>query len=260
MKVIRLMRRLTIFILCSFFFATTFMTQAQETLELKYGQTVSGELIEEVPELLYTFKGNEGDVIVAEMVAEIDMSRPPGEGLGNFTVPALILRDSEEIILADTRDEYMIFSTGVVAQLRQTGTYTLVATTGNPEVTREGQFSLRLLRVPMLSVGDSVEGEITRGELPDYYAVTQEDTSLFLHYQRLTGRFRPTINIQSMGSGIIEPLSPLVSLSGDSLEQGLVNFPSTAQIYLISVGDSPFPSIDSRAELRYELTVSAEAS
>jgi len=138
--------------------------------DLQYGDSVDGEITDEMFEVPFTFVASRGDIVNIELVS-------PDED--DTLDPLLILLNENEDTIAENDDDPL--GTGRDSFIRDfeistDGTYTILATRFQRDLgTTEGDFTLNLSlsegepdgtkgepTVTALELGDSVEGEITR--------------------------------------------------------------------------------------------------
>jgi hypothetical protein len=200
--------------------------QAQQTLT--YGEAVTGEITDEVPEQVYTFFGKTDEVIFIGMDA-VDV-------LADLDRMMLILRDPEGQTIAE-RDS---FSGPVVfAELPFDGTYTVIAT--RPEEDDSvGEYTLVAGLVPEISLGSSVTDTVTT-EAGDHYYVYRGENDFFLNYTKEAGDFAPEVSVniinEERGEGQLEVVGVV---GGKFVRRGSMGaFPGN-DLYIIRLGEASF--------------------
>ncbi len=133
-------------------------------IQIEIGQTVSGQLTESTPEILYTFQGTAGVAVDITMIYDMD-SDPE-----NYLDTYLILRGPDGSVLAENDDAIGATDSAIMNfTLPATGTYTIVATSftaAHGYGADDGYFLLSLYEATprqTLSMGQSITVEMHGG-------------------------------------------------------------------------------------------------
>ena len=218
----------TIFLVLTLVFVLPVMAQDGGTT-IEYGQVVTGEITNENFEIPYKFTGDTGDVIVVEM-KQI-------EPLGDLNSPSVILLDTTSKVLGVGEAGFgdVVF----VARLPSSGEYTVLATRSDGRAGDSvGEFSLRLLKPPVLNANEPVQDMVTSNTV-NYYIVDVPGT-FAISYQKTAGDFHPAITVNSVNEE--NQLEEVASLSGDFLIHGTVGVETesaiAAEVYIVVVEEA----------------------
>ena len=199
---------------------------AQQTLT--YGEPVTSEITDDVPEQVYTFFGKANEVVVISMNA-VDV-------LADLDRMMLVLSDPEGQTIAE-RDS---FSGPVVfAELPFDGTYTVIAT--RPEEDDSvGEFTLVAGLVPEVSLGTNLNDTVTTEDGDHYYVYRGED-DFYLNYSKEAGDFSPEVSVNVInldrGEGQLDVVGVL---GGKFVRRGSMGaFPGN-DLYIIRLGEASF--------------------
>lgn len=222
---------------------------AQEGSPIEYGETVTGEISDEKFEVPYTFEGNADDIVVIQMEET--------EVFGDLSSPLIILLNENNRVVTDSSRIFSIGDATLVTQLPADGTYTILATRSDGRAGDSvGEFVLRLINVPLLSVNGTVSEQISSEDTSQYFAVVSDGSDMTLTYEKQAGTFAPEITISRLESD--GELTEMVTLSGDALERGTVNVPSSRGTYIISLAPALFDFNFREVTADYELTLAAD--
>ena len=200
--------------------------QAQQTLT--YGEPITSEITDDVPEQVYTFFGKADEVVVIGMEA-VDI-------LADLDRMMLILIDPEGETLVE-RDS---FSGPVIfAELPADGTYTVIAT--RPEEDDSvGEFTLAAGLVPEVSLGDTLSDTVTTEDGDHYYLYRGAD-DFFLNYTKEAGDFAPEVSVNVIdvdrGEGQLDVVGVL---GGQFVRRGSMGAFPGEDLYIIRLGEASF--------------------
>lgn len=222
-------------------------TAQDPTKPLSYGQTFTGTISNREFEVLYTFTGSAGDIILAIM-------ETPSES--ELHSPALLLLDSNAEALASQsgwRQALLAYT------LPAADTYTLIATRENGRAgDGQGDFQIRLLLPTVLTAGSPISDTVSDPTLSDYFFI-QTETNVRLDYARTSGVYAPRIHVglvhQDNWPGHVEDWGAIdipIQLGGSILLPA-----EEPTLYLIEVSTSPRLSWDTSlpTETRYTLAI-----
>ncbi|MDX2162695.1 MAG: hypothetical protein SF162_15350 [bacterium] len=136
---------------------------AQETQSIAYGESVEGVMSNTAFEFEYTFEGEEGDIVAADVrLAES----------GAFGTPELFLLGPDGDTLIEFTGFIRLGEALVFAQLPESGEYTVILTRRDGRSgDDEGAFVFSLYQPQILTPGESVDGEINIDTGNQYYAI-----------------------------------------------------------------------------------------
>ena len=204
-------------IVMAFFMLTLLISGAAaqtetDTVTFKYGDTISGALTEDTPEVEYTFSGEANDIIIIEEFPE-DIF----DGLNNT---ALVLTDSDGVVRASIDGGYG--ANALIYQLDSSSPYTLTIRQHDEgyEDSRYGDFSVSLNLLPTLEIGESIQSELETGNV-QYYGVLSSQV-FTLTYQRESGNFAPEVTVNFVGDPPYgnDNLENITRMSGEGLYYG----------------------------------------
>jgi hypothetical protein len=196
--------------------------RAQGT-EIKYGQDVTGELSSSAKSIDYTFKAEANDVVVVRMKQE---------GSDSSVSPRIILLDSKQQTIADSKDQIAIFSVNLGAQLTEAGQYTITATGADDK--SAGKFKLSLAKATVLAPGTPATGKGS-SETYIYYSHTSGDPFTII-YEKKAGDFAPTISVNRVDEN--HELRSVGELSGALVSKGSIGVqPKEKELYIVSIGE-----------------------
>jgi hypothetical protein len=236
---------ITVNILLTLIFVLPALAQEGGT-KIEYGQTVTGEITNQNFEVPFTFEGNQGDVVVIEMA--------PVDVLGDLNSPSVILLDAGFNMLGSVDSG---FGTAVFAsKLPGDGEYTILASRRDGRAGDSvGQFTLQLIKPPVLKVGESIQ-DMVSSEATNYYVVeTQGPFSI--SYEKLSGDFYPAVLIHLINDD--NELEEVASMQGKSFVQGTLGI-ETASIttsipYCVTVQEALFDFNFDEVTADYSLTL-----
>ena len=207
---------------------------AQEGNGITIGETVTGDITNEAPEVVYTFEGEAGQGIAA--IAELPFMMKAFMRIDGIDKPAMAFSVNVRL------------KVGIFAILPETGVYTLVL--GRlPDDDKVGPFQLQLQAAPVMTVGTPVEGQTTLEENQDYvrasdfalfapaedgnftlsYSAKSDDPVVFLHMIDSSRAFADSVWMFETGRAFFKE----AGLSGTA------NFPMKAgTIYIFMVGSN----------------------
>lgn len=202
---------------------------AQDDDMIAYGDTVSGEVTNANFEVPFRFEGAAGDVIVVEMT-------DPEGILGEFSSPAILLLGTDGLLLGSVSTSFS-GEVSLVARLPSDGVYTLLASrTDGRSGTGVGAFNLTLILPEVLTLGSEAKGSLTDDDTR-YYAYVP-DGAFELRYRKTGGDFSPTVQVNLINSG---ELQPVAILEGKGLSGGsLIVEPSSGALYIITLSEALF--------------------
>ena len=200
--------------------------QAQQSLT--YGEAVTGEITDDVPEQVYTFFGKANEVVVIGMDA-VDV-------LADLDRMMLILRDpaGQTLVERDSFSGPVIF-----AELPSDGTYTVIAT--RPEDDDSvGEFTLVAGLVPEVELGASLSDTVTT-EAGDHYYLYRGEGDFFLNYTKEAGDFAPEVSVNVIdverGEGQLDVVGVL---GGKFVQRGSMGMFPGSELYIIRLGEASF--------------------
>jgi hypothetical protein len=130
---------------------------------------VEGSLDNDEFELKFGFEGNEGDIVIVEMI--------PVPGTFDLD-PMVTLRDGDGDILG-TNDDFGYPISVVVAELPASESYVILASrAGGADGSSEGDFWIRVRTVDLVESGDTLEATITsvsEDEVPNMFVMRPEE-------------------------------------------------------------------------------------
>jgi hypothetical protein len=142
------------------------LVAAQDSEEIAYGDVVEGEITDDEFEVFYSFQGEEGDIVIIEMIPELD----------NYDLdPLVALLDEDEDEIATNDDFPNHYPIPVlIHQLEDSGTFYIQATRlGIEDSDDEGDFTLRLTRAEPVDLNSTVEATIYANPDSEETAVPQ---------------------------------------------------------------------------------------
>lgn len=134
---------------------------------LTYGSTTIGTLSEDMPIAIYTFKGDEGDLVTIQVIglsSELDLSTT--------------LQDGTEILMVKENDPFTIGSTDVRIDYRlpETSTYVIFISSPSEET---GDFAVKLSAQPRADQSmDETDSITIDGDAVQYYAFSNQADSI----------------------------------------------------------------------------------
>lgn len=189
-----------------------FPARAQTGSGLKYGQTVTGRITSEEFRTVYTFRGNQGDII------DVLLKRTGGN-----LDPMLVLTDDQNTLIARDDDGAPGYDAALLSiQLKRDSLYFLIATRfGQDRGSTTGAFSVTLSRVGVISgsrtilrYGDSVVLELTDREFQYVYAFAGDRGDIIhITMQRVSGDLDSLLILADQDGNILmvndeDPASP----------------------------------------------------
>ncbi len=218
------------------------MAQADDSIA--YGDVVEGSLSGS-DEVVYTFEGQEGDVVVVQVVSA------PEDGTYSPEVKILDARDREVVNSA----ALIIFGrigAMIGGELAADGEYRVVVSGS------EGDFIMALTKPEALAPGDEIRDETTS---------TPEDSTIFykniylvdsaddftLTYEVTDGGFTPTLVVHAFETG--GNLFPIAYVGGSDFISGAVTVAGSRDFRIITVGSLNFGSSGSGDEQGAEFTL-----
>jgi len=229
------------------------VVSTQEAIPLLYGDFVTGEITDSAPEVHYTFFGEAGDVIAAEMLS-VDRSLQ-----NSLSEPVLKLLDPSGELLVNTTLAVPVDDTLLVAELPVDGEYTLIASRDVfvPELATGG-YTLELMLVLEITESTPVENTITNDDYGHYYVV-RTDGTWSLEYERLDGAYAPqiTVNILNPERGGLEMIG---GISGSRITQAVIGDFEPDETYVIIVRESHFDFQFGEQDALYSLNLIARST
>ena len=169
---------------------------AQNTFN--YGDTVTGALSNDTPEVSYTFNGVAGDVVIAEVCET--------EQFSDLNYPFLTVSDASGNVIAQS-SEFNFKNAVLAVDLQADGAYTLTVS-GNPNYPASetiGNFTLTLEQVPRLAPGSPVSDGI-RLDDARYYLV--ESPRFDVRFTQTGDNFLPlSINVVDPDFNELQPFA-----------------------------------------------------
>jgi hypothetical protein len=223
---------------------------AGDVTQIKYGDTVQGEITNTTSQIAYKFTGKKGDIAILLMQA------PSADSAPNNLIPAIRVQDADGKSLADTNSAQTILyipvpGAQVAADLPADGDYTVIATHLRSD-TNVGKFILTLIQAPILEAGKAVSGTVKAAQNDTFFAIyaVRSSNPIGITYVRKSGDYGPEVSIQAVEgeSGIFVPQA---HLTGDQLELGSLAIKGGGKLYLITLEGSDY---DQRSST-YEITL-----
>ncbi len=194
----------------------------QQGDQLPFGETVTGEITNEEFRQLYTFSGNEGQVIA------IRMTRVEGD-----LDPVVLLMNTNGVVLSYSDDEDEGRNALISSQrLPTNGTYVVIATRfGHEHGSTTGTYEIRMDSLgatassgSSLNLGTSIVGEITNERHEVIYTFEAERGQVInIYMKRTSGNLDPLLDLFDASGGYL--------ISGDddpnsygSLNAAILNF------------------------------------
>lgn len=182
---------------------------AQDGGALAYGDSVTGEITDEVWEVTYSFDGKAGDLIMITMVAE------------DFAFDGyLYLRDSSGSVVAENDDGVGLDPRLIIA-LPSTDSYTIVAARlDGPDGTGTGAFRLSISQVNMINLGVAYEGQFElEGDYPVLAFMVPDAGFYAVSYTQTGGEGHPNFEVNLL-EGVFT--TNLIYMSANKLQQASV--------------------------------------
>ncbi|MFW5748207.1 MAG: PPC domain-containing protein [Chloroflexota bacterium] len=229
---------------------------------MRYGDTVFWTISSMQPEVVYSFRAQQGDII------NVRMDRRSGD-----LDPYLQLVDSGGVVLEFNDDAFGFNTKNAAIQnfvIPQTGTYFVFATRyGLTAGTSTGTFFLRIeeadnsglgnspLTALPLEVGSQVEGELTENQFERFYRFeARQNDIITASMTRLTGNLDSVI---VLANASLQELAVNDDLSNETQNARIANYviPADGSYYLIA---TRFESQAGRTVGRYRLEVTNEGN
>ncbi len=226
------------------------ITSAQDgdANKISYGDTVMGEVSNRQFEELYTFDGEEGDIVQIDLVSEQSLFDP-----------YLYLTTLDNEIIAQNDDNYSLDSR-IIARLPATDTYQIVATRLSGRAgSGGGPFSLTLQEMPAVMPGITVEGQTRYDEVPAAHVFVPETSGIYtITYRHIRGNYYPGLKVSTFTPGYSYE-EEIANLSGRELTGGQLTMAFDADtIYIFSVEQDYYNYSDSGSDMAlYTLIVEA---
>lgn len=243
-------RWIPLFLISAMLFAGLVLADEMEQTDsqISYGDTIEGELNNDIYAVEYNFEGVLGDVVVVQMRRTDFQS--------DMDNPAVQLFAPDGTALADSSG---IGSVTIAAALPEDGVYKLVATREDgAEGSSVGPYVLRLLAPERLTNGAKTEAEASPNN-PAYFTV---DTALpfVVSYVKDDGEFYPAVNVNIIET---EPdairglgtLVPIVQLQGEALSRGVFGVEPVSDVYIISIERQQFQIVIGEPQVRFSLSL-----
>lgn len=199
---------------------------------IKYGETINGEITDDADTATYTFTGAANDVIVVKMGKDYSQT-------DNSLKPLLSLVDSKKKEVATTKDGFSFSSALIAIQLKDAGTYSIVATRQAEDggEKSKGKYSLSLSKAETLEAGKTVKGNVSSEGTSAFYSLTI-DKPFTLSYEKTKGKYSPAVQVNTINKS---DLTEVATLSGSALSKGTLTVaPTKSTLYIVSVGEALF--------------------
>jgi hypothetical protein len=220
---------------------------AQANDSIAYGDVVEGTLSGS-DEVVYTFDGQKGDVVVVQVVSA------PQNGTYNPEVKILDARDREVVNSA----ALIIFGrigAMIGGELAADGEYRVVVSGS------EGDFIMALTKPEVLEPGDEISDQTT--STPERSTILHKNMYLVdsaddftLTYKVTDGGFTPTLAVHAFEAG--GNLFPIVYVGGSDFISGAVTVAGSRDFRIVTVGSLNFGSRGSGDEQRARFTLTLE--
>jgi hypothetical protein len=207
---------------------------------LGYGDVVMGEISNTSFEVFYDMQGDEGDVVLLQVVSLADDNA--------FQWPEVVVFSDANEILADSNEFVSINQSSVALQLPYTGNYEVMVTRDDGRTGEgEGPFELRVISPQSLERGETVQDEVRNDGVLHYYAI-EEPAFFGVYYEFGGGAMDPWIYIYVLGED--GELDDVAELSGVGLVNATLGLDGSASgVHILTIGDNPFASyFDNRVE------------
>lgn len=181
-----------------------------EELDIAYGETVVGEITNRNFDVVYSFTGESGDLVVINFIANAS---------ANYD-PFLYLTTPDNDIIAQNDDFYSLNSR-IVAQLPDDGEYFIIATRrGERSGDGQGGYQLSLENGRSVSIETTIEGQAVMSDVPPIHVfVPETDGEYTLQYHHIRGDYFPQLTVSSINSDYNYE-EDIAQLSGRELQGG----------------------------------------
>lgn len=218
--------------------------QAQEPIG--FNEPVEDNMTRREYEFTYTFTGKEGQVILVDFY-QTDVS-------GDLENPILILTGPDGEVVGDTSEAFTFGSVILVSQLPESGNYVLTVTRQDGETGRSnGDFSVEVINVEPLSVGEKQTVETDSNSRSQYYFVLSE-TDFKLAYLKQRGDFDPEIKVNVIDEDT-SGLNDVAAVHGAEMEDFVMGSFDAETLYIIEIGQALFDFNFQRVTAEFDLTV-----
>lgn len=209
---------------------------------LKYGEPVTGEITDDVPEQTYTFFGKTDEVVVISM--------SPVNPSGDLDRTMMILRDPD----GGTVAEYDGFgASALFALLPANGDYTIHAT--RPvEDDSIGEYTLAVTLIPELALGESASNTASTQDGAHFY-LYRGDVDFYLSYAKQAGDFGPEVSVNIIGDAADGQLDVVGALRGQDVELGSIGVFDGGELYIIALSRALFEFSFGERTATYTLNV-----
>lgn len=215
---------------------------AQSDSAISYGQTIKGEITDSQASINYTFKAGANDVVVITMRQD---------GSDSSVSPHLLLLDSNQQTIADSKDQVAIYSVNLAAQLTDAGQYTITAASADDKST--GKFQVSLAKANALKPNTAVKGS-TSSDTFAYYSYTSS-SPFSLTYEKQGGDFSPTVSVNSLDNNEMKAVGVI---GGKEVSNGTLGInPTENGLYIVSIGEGTLDFNIEKVSVNYSLKVTA---
>jgi len=198
---------------------------AQSELDIAYGETVTGEITNQVYDVVYTFTGESGDLVVINLI---------GNESADYD-PYLYLTTPENNIIAQN-DDYYNLNSRIIALLPEDGDYFIVATRrGERSGSGAGGYQLSLENGRLTNLSTTIEGQATMAEAPPTHVFVPEVDGLYsIQYNHIRGSYFPSLTVSTINDNSYE--EDIARLEGRGLQGGAVELMLESDvIYVLTV-------------------------
>lgn len=246
---------LTTFAFLSLFLFSNQLSFAQEPQIINIGDEISDTFEMRTDEMLYSFEGTAGTIVVVEVLSEDILS-------GFF--PEVTLVNDRGSTLASSGDfsnsdnfEFAIDKATIFLDLPRDGVYTVVISLNQfATLQSDAPFVLRVISPEILEVSQSIESELTTSR-DTYFVVISEDI-FTINYRPIRSNFATDLIIYRLDSDTRETLG---TISGkDVVSASLTVAPNRNMIHIVEVTQSAldFTGMFNEESATFEITYSTE--
>lgn len=221
------------------------LTTAQEIVPISYGESVIGDITNEVYEDIYQFKGQEGDFVRINMT--------PTDILSDMDNPRVVLQTESGIELA--ADDYFGIGGDLFAELPDTGLYNIIATRRDGATGESvGEYSLSLSHLEVIEE-DFTQTGLTATTDEELFWVVKPPSNVTLAFSNASGDMVTQFALNEINAedGRIRELAVV---GGSNALAGSITI-RPALYYILSVTRAPF-SFSSNTSITFDLSVTFE--
>ena len=220
---------------------------AQEELDIAYGETVPGEITNRNYDVVYTFTGESGDLVVINLIRSESADYDP----------FLYLATPENEIIAQNDDFYNLNSR-IIARLPEDGEYLIIATRrGERSGTGQGGYQLSLDNGRLVNLETTLEGQAVMADAPPTHVFMPETAGVFtIEYQHIRGDYFPNLTVSMIHTDSSYE-EDIAQISGRGLQGGSLQlFLESDVIYVMTLEENTYDySADEGDSALYTLSI-----